>query len=98
MRDSVQDWRNKCFYVKEEPTVRQRYGLAPYDDAAEVKKLKSWDISLTTDKLEEMESMMEKIHALQSTVGNELSGLQLMALFMRMRVQPLQARAHQMWN
>jgi hypothetical protein len=35
MRDSVQDWRKKCFYVKDEPTVRQRYGLSPYDDAAE---------------------------------------------------------------
>ncbi|KAM0859821.1 hypothetical protein ACQ4PT_046947 [Festuca glaucescens] len=42
--------------------------------------------------------MMQKIQALQSTVGKELSGLQLMALFMRMRIQPLQARAHQMWN
>jgi hypothetical protein len=59
-----------------------------------VKKLKSWDISLTTSELEEMEPMMEKIQALQSTVGKELSGLQIMALFMRMRVQPLQARAH----
>jgi hypothetical protein len=63
-----------------------------------MKKLMSWDTPLTTDELEEMEPMMEKINALQSTIGKELSGLQLMAIFMRMRIQPLQARARQMWN
>jgi hypothetical protein len=42
--------------------------------------------------------MMEKIQAHQSTVGQELTCLQLMALFMRMRIQPLWARVHQMWN
>ncbi|KAM0842203.1 hypothetical protein ACQ4PT_058512 [Festuca glaucescens] len=98
MRDSVQDWRKKWFYVKDEPAAGQTYGLAPFDAAAEVKKLKSWDIPLTTVELEETEPMMQKIQALQSTVGKELSGLQLMALFMRMCIQPLQDRAHQMWN
>lgn len=98
MRDSVQDWRKKWFYVKDEPVVGQMYGLAPLDATAEVKKLKSWDIPLTAAKLEETEPMMQKIQSLQTTVGKELSGLQLMAFFMRMRVQPLQARAHQMWN
>ncbi len=63
-----------------------------------MKKLKSWDIPLIAAELEETEPMMQKIQALQTTVGKELSGLQLMAFFMRMRVQPLQARAHQMWN
>jgi hypothetical protein len=63
-----------------------------------VKKLKSWGIPLTAVELEETEPMIQKIQALQSTVGKELSGLHLMALLMRMRVQPLQAREHQMWN
>jgi hypothetical protein len=63
-----------------------------------VKKLKSWGYPLTPAELEEMESMMEKIQALQSTMGQELSGLQLMAIFTRMHIQPLQARVHQMWN
>jgi hypothetical protein len=51
-----------------------------------VNKLKSWDLLLTTTELEETELMMEKIQALQSTAGKELSGLQLMAIFMRMRI------------
>jgi hypothetical protein len=31
----------KWFYVKDEPIAGQKYGLAPFDAAAEVKKLKS---------------------------------------------------------
>jgi hypothetical protein len=86
MRDSVQDWRKKWFYVKYEPAVGEKYRLAPFDVAAKVKKLKSWGIPLTTAELEETKPMMEKIQALQSAVGKELSGLQLMDLFMRMRI------------
>ncbi|KAM0853649.1 hypothetical protein ACQ4PT_050942 [Festuca glaucescens] len=98
MRDSVQDWRKKWFYVKDEPVAGQKYGLAPLDAAAEVKKLKSWDIPLTDAELEEMEPMIRKIKPLQTTMYKELSGLQLMAFFIRMRIKPLQARAYQMWN
>jgi hypothetical protein len=86
MRDSVQDWQKKWFYVKYEPAVGEKYGLAPFDVVTEVKKLKSWGIPLTTAELEETKPMMEKIQALQSAVGKELSGLQLMDLFMRMRI------------
>jgi hypothetical protein len=89
MRESLQDWRRKCFYIKDELVAGQIYGLAPFDDAAEVKKLKSWDIPLTVAELEETEPMIHKIQTLQTTVGKELLGLQLMAFFLRMRVQPL---------
>jgi hypothetical protein len=52
-QDSVHDWRKKWFYIKDEPIDGQRYGLAPLAAAAEVKKLKSWDIPLTAVELEE---------------------------------------------
>ena len=41
---------------------------------------------------------MRKIFELQSTAKKELSGLQLLTHFLRLRIQPLQARANPMWN
>jgi hypothetical protein len=41
MHDSIQDWRKKWFYVMDEATAAQNYGLAPFDSTTEVQKLKT---------------------------------------------------------
>jgi hypothetical protein len=42
--DSVQHWRTKWFYVKDQKSSEgQEYGLAPFDPKKELKKLKTWD-------------------------------------------------------
>jgi hypothetical protein len=41
---------------------------------------------------------MKKIQELQSTHKKELSGIQLIRTFIVRRVQPLDARAHCMWE
>ncbi|KAK1644572.1 hypothetical protein QYE76_062377 [Lolium multiflorum] len=41
---------------------------------------------------------MTRIHELQSTRGQELSGIQITAYFLRIRVQPLQARKNPLWK
>jgi hypothetical protein len=38
------------------------------------------------------DALMKRIHKLQNTRGKELSGIQITAYFLRIRVQPLQAR------
>ncbi|KQJ88392.1 hypothetical protein BRADI_4g17405v3 [Brachypodium distachyon] len=40
-------------------------------------------------------SLMARMHSL---MGQGLTGIHLMALFLRMRIQPLQARVHPMWS
>jgi hypothetical protein len=40
---------------------------------------------------------MKRIHELQNTRGKELSGVQITAYFIRIRVQPLQARKNPLW-
>ncbi|KAK1619245.1 hypothetical protein QYE76_024762 [Lolium multiflorum] len=41
---------------------------------------------------------MTRIHQLQNTRGKELSGIQITAYFLRIRVQPLQARKNLLWK
>ena len=43
------------------------------------------------------EALMKRIHQLQNTRGKELSGVQITAYFLRIRVQPLQARKNPLW-
>jgi hypothetical protein len=40
---------------------------------------------------------MKRIHELQNTRDKELSGVQITAYFLRIRVQPLQARKNPLW-
>src|SRR5215203_3310731 len=41
---------------------------------------------------------MSRIHQLQNTRGKELSGIQITTYFLRIRVQPLQARKNPLWT
>ncbi|KAK1694604.1 hypothetical protein QYE76_011301 [Lolium multiflorum] len=43
------------------------------------------------------DALMKRIHELQNTRGKELSGIQITAYFLRIRVQPLQARKNPLW-
>ncbi|KAM0887633.1 hypothetical protein ACQ4PT_028891 [Festuca glaucescens] len=97
MVESVQNWCQKWFYIKDEKVGEQKFGLAPFDPMKEVKKLKSWDQPLTGAEVKETEPLVARIHALQNNMGKELSGLQIMIHFLRLRVQPIQARASAMW-
>ncbi|KAM0851088.1 hypothetical protein ACQ4PT_052641 [Festuca glaucescens] len=95
--DSVQGWRKKWLYVKDESTSTQQYGLAPFDVSEEILRRKSWDAEATPEEIATTESLIARIQALQNTQGEELSGVQIIAHFLRIRVQPLQARANPLW-
>jgi hypothetical protein len=43
------------------------------------------------------EALMTRLHELQNTRGKELSGIEITAYFLRIRVQPLQARKNPLW-
>ncbi|KAM0904346.1 hypothetical protein ACQ4PT_018060 [Festuca glaucescens] len=83
---------------RDEKVREQKFGFTPFDPTKEVKKLKSWDQMLTETELEETKPLMARIHALQTDKGKELSGLQIMTHFLRLQVQPIQARVSALWT
>ncbi|KAM0861187.1 hypothetical protein ACQ4PT_046049 [Festuca glaucescens] len=95
--DSVQGWRKKWLYVKDKSTSTQEYGLAPFDVSQEILRCKSWDAEATPEEMAATESLVARIQALQNTQGQELSSMQIIAHFLRIRVQPLQARTSPLW-
>ncbi|KAK1645319.1 hypothetical protein QYE76_063124 [Lolium multiflorum] len=94
--DSVQGWRKKWLYIREENHGSVEDNIPPFDGAEKICRRRSWDAE-ATDAEKATEALMTRIHELQNTRGQELSGIQITAYFLRIRVQPLQARKNPLW-
>jgi hypothetical protein len=75
---SVQGWRKKWFYIKDQKvSSSDLYGIAPFDAAKNLKKLASWDSPPTEAEMEDVKQLLARIQALKSSDGGALSGLNL---------------------
>jgi hypothetical protein len=99
MASSVQGWRKKWFYIKDQKaSSSDLYGIAPFDAAKHLEKLASWDSPPTEAEMEDVKPLLARIQALKSDDGGALSGTQLVAFFLQRRVQPLQHRLSKLWS
>ena len=83
--DFVQGWRKKWFYVKDQTAPGQLYGLAPFDPAAWAIRWSAWEHELSSSELEAVEPLVQHVVELKE----ELTGVQLIAIFVKRCVQPL---------
>jgi hypothetical protein len=95
--DSVQGWRRRWLYIREEHINSQDYNIAHFDGSEKILRRRSWDAEATDEEKMATDALMKRIHELQNTRGKELSGIQITAYFLRIRVQPLQARKNPLW-
>jgi hypothetical protein len=96
---SVQSWRKKWFYIKDQKiSSSDQFGVAPFDDNQRLQKLLSWDSPPTESEVEELKPLLSRIKSLKSLHGGALSGMQIMAFFLQRRIQPLQHRASKLWS
>jgi hypothetical protein len=92
MAVSVQGWRKKWFYIKDQKAASSDYfGIAPFDAKKILTKLTSWDSPPTKAKVENIKPLPTRIQSLKSAAGGGLTGTQLMAFFLQRHIQPLQA-------
>jgi hypothetical protein len=90
MATSVQGWRKKWFYIKDQKTSSSdHYDISPFDADKDLTKLSSWDFPPKEAEAEDIMPLLARIHSLKSTTGGALSGMQLMAFFLQRRIQPL---------
>jgi hypothetical protein len=98
MATSVQGWRTKWFYIKDQKvSSSDKYGIAPFDASQELKKLASWDSPPTEAEMEEIKPLLARIQELKGGRGGALLGTQLMVFFLQRRVQPLQHHLSKLW-
>ncbi|KAK1699367.1 hypothetical protein QYE76_016064 [Lolium multiflorum] len=96
--DSVQGWRKRWLYVHEESANSVEHNIAPFDASAKILRRCSWDTKATEEEKTATEALMSRIYELQNTRTKEFSGIQITAYFLRIRVQPLQARKNPLWT
>jgi hypothetical protein len=90
MAASVQGWRTKWFYIKDQKVSSfDEYGIAPFDASQELEKLALWDSPPTEAEMEEVKPLLACIQDLKGGREGALLGTQLMAFFLQCRVQPL---------
>ena len=87
--DSAQGWRKKWFFAESDQEVQLEFASDGISS-----RTKAWSHKLTTEEAWEIAPLLTKIGELL----HHLSGMQIIATFVRMRVWPLQARAHPMWE
>jgi hypothetical protein len=77
MAASVQGWRKKWFYIKDQKTSSSdHYGIAPFDANKDLTKLSSWDSPPMEAKTEDIKPLLARIQSLKSATGGALSGTQ----------------------
>ncbi|KAK1620831.1 hypothetical protein QYE76_026348 [Lolium multiflorum] len=96
--DSVQGWRKKWLYIHEESANSVEHNIVPFDGSARIQRRRSWDAEASEEEKKATEALMSRIRQLQNTRGKELSGVQITAYFLRIRVQPLEARKNPLWT
>jgi hypothetical protein len=83
MAVSVQGWRKKWFYIKDQKAISSdHFGIAPFDAKKSLTNLTSWDSPPTEAEVENIKPLLTRIQSLKSAVGGGLTGMQLMAFFL----------------
>ena len=87
--DSAQGWRKKWFYVSVEQD-----GVPTFSTASSLAKTNAWAHQLSTEEKAEAAPLLSQIG---NMLGN-VTGVHLIATFVKMWVWPIRARAHPMWQ
>ena len=95
--DSVQNWREKWFYVKDMPIEGQEQNLSAFVDM-KVDYLPSWKNKISKVEASEVKQLMPKVEKAVKALEQDYGGVRLISIFIRRRLQPLQARASSMWE
>jgi hypothetical protein len=80
---SVQGWRKKWFYIKDQKTASSdQFGIAPFDANKSLTKLTSWDSPPTEAEVKNIKPLQTRIQSLKSATRGGLTGTQLIAFFL----------------
>jgi hypothetical protein len=97
MRESVQGWRLKWFYLRDPSTPGCNTCLPKFVDVLESVPKKSWRNILTAEERITADKLYDRILEIKNADGQTMIGTEVVAVFLKRRVQPVMSRAHQMW-
>ena len=89
--ESVRGWQSTWFYCQDQPTPGQSTGLPPFS-MSRVNKPSS--LKVVPEEKAQVKMLMERVVQL---IRDGVTGMDLLEVFLRRRIQPLQYRGHPMW-
>jgi hypothetical protein len=95
MRESVQGWRLKWFYIKDSSAAEMR--LPNFVDVLEAVPKRSQKNILSPKEKPVVDRLFEKILRIKETDGQTMMGTEIAAIFLKRRIRPVMSRAHPMW-
>jgi hypothetical protein len=87
MREYVQGWRLKWFYVKDSLTIESQ--LPCFADVLEAKPKDSWKNILSPDERAAADELFAKFLRIKEADGQTMIGTEVAAVFLKRRVQPI---------
>ncbi|KAK1619021.1 hypothetical protein QYE76_024538 [Lolium multiflorum] len=97
MKESVQGWRQKWFYLRDIPVSGWRSNLPPFEDVPLAVPKKPWRNTLTGEESALADQLYEKVMDLKNAEGLTMCGTAVVSVFLKRWVQPLMSRPHQLW-
>ena len=97
MRESVQGWRLKWFYLRDPSTPGCNTCLPKFVDVLEATPKKSWRNILTAEEKITADKLYDRVLKIKDADGQTMIGTEVVAVFLRRRIQPVMSSAHQMW-
>ncbi|KAK1650719.1 hypothetical protein QYE76_068524 [Lolium multiflorum] len=97
MKESVQGWRHKWFYLRDTPMSGRRSNLPPFKDVLVAQPKKSWRNTLSPEESAIADKLFEQVVDLKNAGGLTMCDTEVVSVFLKRRVQPLMSRPHQLW-
>jgi hypothetical protein len=95
MRESVQGWILKWFYLKDSSAANMR--LPKFVDVLEAVPKKSWKNILASEEKPVVDKLFDRILRIKESGGQTMMGTEIVVVFLKHSIQPVTSRAHQMW-
>ncbi|KAK1630785.1 hypothetical protein QYE76_005100 [Lolium multiflorum] len=95
MRESVQGWRLKWFYIRDSSTAE--FQLPRFSDVLEAKPKQSWKNTISPDEKPSVDRLFDRFLRIKEADGQTMTCTEVAAVFLKRRVQPIMVRAHPMW-
>ena len=86
MRESVQGWRHKWFYMRDERAPTLCSGRPKFVDVLEAKPKKSWKNIVRAEESATVEELYGRIQELRTSGGQVMLGTEFVALFLKRRI------------
>jgi hypothetical protein len=97
MRESVQGWRLKWFYLKDSSLAGRDTCLPKFVEVLEAVSKKSWRNILTAEERSVADKLFEKVLQIKESDGHMMIGTEIVDVFLKRHIQPVMSRAHHMW-